>query len=590
MLRNKSLWLAVLPIALVLSSVVLPWAPASTSYGAASGPIVVRLYVEDREHLNAVAGELDIWETHPDDGYVVAAVTPSQYRWLEREGYFLEVDAGRTAMLGVQPSLDPRFYYFDDHYPNANGRYIVDFLTDTNASYPHLTELMDIGDSWLTDKPGKHTRDIWVLRVTNENPAFGPIGDKPTFFLMASLHPREVAVPELAIRYIKLLTGGYGGDGGYGMDPDVTWLVNHNVAYVLVMQNPDGYAVNEQDASASRRKNMDWDDGCDSPDSWGVDLNRNHGFLWGCCLGSSSDSCSYNYRGPSRASEPETQAFQSFFATVMADQNGPNGDDEVPPAAAGDATGIFISLHSYGDLVLWPWGFSDYGMSANYDQLQTIGRKFAYYSGYDPSGAIWYAVDGAADDWTYGTFGVASYTFEIGPGSGPCGGFLTLYDCLDGYAGRNFWAENKPALLYAHKIASTPYITAYGPDVANVTTRPGWTIPGTAVTLTATIADHRYGDDPLQTLAGAEYFLDARGPDGTGFPMLPSDGNWSGTSEDVEAVVDTTGLPLGKHYLLVHGRNDSGYWGPFTSLFLTISATEPPTVMHLPLVRRGPLP
>lgn len=582
MLRNKSLWLAAATTALVLSSVASSWLPSSRSSGAATSPVVVRLYVEDNEHLNAVAGELDIWEAHVDDGYVVAAVTLDQYRWLEGMRYLLEIDSERTALLNVQAPLDPRFYYFDDHYPNANGRYIVDFLEKTNATFPTLTELTDIGDAWLASQPGEYDRDVWVLRVTNEDPAFGPIEDKPAFFLMAASHPREVAVPELAIRYVKFLTEGYGGDGGYGTDADVTWLLDHNVAYILVMQNPDGYAVNEQDTGVSRRKNMDWDDGCSSPSSWGVDLNRNHSFLWGCCGGSSNAPCSSNYRGPGRASEPETQAFQSYFATVMVDQNGPNGDDEIAPAAADDTTGIFVTLHSYGDLVLWPWGFSGHGLSANYAQLRTIGRKFAYYSGYAPSGSIWYAVDGAADDWTYGKFGIASYTFEIGPESGSCSGFLVRYDCLDGYGGRDFWAENRQTLLYAHKIARTPYITAYGPDVGNAVAIPSWMTPGTSVALTATIADQRYGADPLQPIAAAEYFLDAPGSDGTGFPMLPSDGSWSSTSEDVEAVVDTTGLPLGQHYLLVHGQNDSGDWGPFSGVFLRVSG--PATLIHLPLV------
>ena len=120
-----------------------------------------------------------------------------------------------------------------------------------------------------------------ALRITNEDPAYGAIEDKPVFFMMAEIHAREVSTPELAIRYIKYLTSGYNGLGGYDFDADVTWLVNHNAVYVLVMQNPDGYRVNEQDINAYRRKNMDNDDGCSTPSSWGVDLNRNPQLLMG---------------------------------------------------------------------------------------------------------------------------------------------------------------------------------------------------------------------------------------------------------------------------------------------------------------------
>jgi hypothetical protein len=547
---------------------------SSSSFLQPSDRIVVRLYVQDLDHLNAVAGELDIWEAHPTDLYVVAAVTPTQYQWLERLGYRLEIDDHKTGALGVRAILDPRFYHFDDYYPNGNDRYVVDFLQDISATSPGLTELYDIGDAWMANQAGEHDRDIWVLRVTNEDPVYGPIEDKPVFFLFATIHAREVAVPELAIRYIKYLTEGYDGEGGYGIDPDVTWLVNHNVAYILVMQNPDGHWKNEENTSNYRRKNMDWDDGCFDPASWGVDLNRNHSFLWGCCGGSSGAPCSETYRGPIRGSEPETQAFEAYFATVMEDQNGPNGNDEIPLAAPEDTSGIFISLHSYSDLVLWPWGFDDYGNPPNYAQLRTIGRKFAYYNGYDPDGSIWYDVDGATDDWTYGKFGIPSYTFEVGPSGGSCGGFFPAYGCIDGIDGmpRSFWAENRPAFLYAHKIARTPYLTAFGPDTQNVNITPEEAPQGTPVELMATIADHRYGGDPLQPIAAAEYFIDAPGDDGAGIQMVPTDGFWGELNEEVTATVDTSDLTLGQHYILIHGQNDDGDWGPFTAIFLNIVA------------------
>ncbi len=588
MVQKRLLWLLVLVTTLTTASLAVPGVPSNTLAAAPKHPVVVRLYVKDRDHLNAVAAELDIWETYPESGYVVAAVTPSQYQWLDSLDYRQEVDLARTAWLEPQAALDGRFYYFDRYYPNPNDRYVVDFLQQTEATYPDLTELVDIGNAWLAGQPGQYHRDMWVLRITNEDPAFGPIMDKPAFALLATIHAREVVAAELAIRYIQILTGGYQGQGGYGTDADITWLVNHNVAYVLVVQNPDGHAVNVQNTAASWRKNVDWDDGCSAPSSWGVDLNRNHSFMWGCCGGSSSDPCSYNYRGPTRASEPETLAFESFFSAVMVDQNGPNGEDEVPAAAPDDTSGIFVSLHSYSDLVLWPWGSEGHGVSPNDEQLRTIGRKFAYYTGYDPRGSIWYDVDGATDDWTYGMFGIASYTFEVGPAEGVCSGYMPPYDCIDGYGGRDFWGENRPALLYAHKIARSPYKTGYGPDASGVAAVPDHIVAGTGVTLTAAIADHRYGSDMRQPVAAAEYFIDAPGVDGNGTAMLASDGTWGGLNEEVEAIVDTTGLPVGRHYALVHGRSENGDWGSFTAVFVTVS--QPLSVVHLPQVMRESLP
>ncbi len=311
-----------------------------------SEPVVVRLHVRDADHLNAVAGELDIWEYRRDERFAVVRVTPAQYGWLEGLGYRLEDAGEQAAALRALAALDPRYHHFDNFHPNGNGLYVVDFLQDVQAAYPDLTELYDIGDAWMATEPGQHHRDIWVLRVTNEDPAFGPIEDKPAFFLFAAIHAREVAVPELAIRYIKYLTDGFDGEGGYDVDPDVTWLVDHHVVHVLVMQNPDGHWKNEENTDNYRRKNMNWTHGCSSPGSWGVDLNRNHSFLWGCCGGSTGSACGETYRGPAPASEPETQAFQNYFAVVMKDQNGPNSDNEIPPAAPDNTTGVFISLHA----------------------------------------------------------------------------------------------------------------------------------------------------------------------------------------------------------------------------------------------------
>jgi hypothetical protein len=308
----------------------------------------------------------------------------------------------------------------------------------------------------------------------------------------------------------------------------------------------------------------------------GVDLNRNHSFLWGCCGGSSGNPCDETYRGPLRESEPETQAFQNFFAQVMRDQNGPNGDDQIAPASPDDTTGIFISLHSYSDLVLWPWGFDNFGNPPNYEQLKTIGRKFAFFNGYDPSGSIWYDVDGATDDWTYGKFGIPSFTFEVGPQFGTCGGFFPPYDCIDGFAGRDFWEENKPTFLYAHKIARTPYMTSYGPDTQDVGVSPNRVLQESLVEITATVTDHRLPGDPLGPIYAAEYFIDAPGEDGTGMIMDPADMLWGGLSEEVTAVIDTSGLTPGQHYILVHGQNQNGQWGPFSAVFLDVISTTDP--------------
>ncbi len=74
---------------------------------------------------------------------------------------------------------------------------------------------------------------------------------------------------------------------------------------------------------------MDNDDGC-TTGNFGVDLNRNHSFKWGCCGGSSGSLLVRDLPRPQPRLRAETAAFQTYFATVMLDQNGNNGDDETP--------------------------------------------------------------------------------------------------------------------------------------------------------------------------------------------------------------------------------------------------------------------
>ncbi len=561
-LRARAQWVSIL-------LAVLP--TAGTAAALPAGHTLEAVFYDTQERLDVLGAEYDVWTVVRVQGFAVVLASPEEREALLAAGYRLRP----AAELGAAPPLldaplSSEFHFYDDFVPNALGRYVLDSLVDLAAAHPSLSELYDLGDAWEGGQGG-YARALLALRITNEDPAFGPIEDKPIFFLFAAIHAREVMVPELALRYARTLLDGFGGEGGYGVDPIVTWLVDRHVAYVLVMQNPDGHVVNEQDTSAFRRKNTDDDDGCGTPGAEGVDLNRNHSFKWNCCGGSSNHPCDETYHGPSRASEPETQAFQGFFATLVEDANGPNGDDQLPGPAPLDTPGLFVSLHSYSDLVLWPWAFDETNPAPNGEQLEKIGRKLGWWTGFDPTGEIGYLADGATDDWTYGKFGLASFTYEVGPPFGTCAGFFPPFGCLDGGGGRAFWQETRPSFLYAHAIAPAPYQLAYGPDAFDATATPEVIEPGDPVTLTAEVADRRLAPEVLVELAGAEAFLGEPGAPGSGLPLDATDGAFDETAEEVTGVIDDTSLlPNGRHLLFVRGLNADGAWGPLTATWLTV--------------------
>ena len=68
---------------------------------------------------------------------------------------------------------------------------------------------------------------------------------------------------------------------------------------------------------------------------------------------------------------------EALVTALVPDQRGPEMDDPAPD----NTTGLFITLHSFGDLILWPWGHLAVD-APNKADLQAIGDKLATFNGY----------------------------------------------------------------------------------------------------------------------------------------------------------------------------------------------------------------
>jgi hypothetical protein len=235
-----------------------------------------------------------------------------------------------------------------------------------------------------------------------------------------------------------------------------------------------------------------------------------------------------------------------------------------------------MDIHSSGNLVLWPWGFTE-DPAPNSTALQTLGRKFAYFNNYYPEQAIGlYPTDGTTDDFAYGDLGLAAYTFELG----------TSFFQQCNYFESIIVPVNIPALVYAAKVARTPYLTPAGPEALNIMLDNGSVPAGTAVHLTADVNDSRYnnqnGSEPFENVAAAEYYIDvppwvtATTP--IPLPMTAVDGSFDSPVETAEATIDTTGLSLGQHIIFVRGQDANGNWGTISAIFLEINNDPPPEV------------
>ncbi|TCC49956.1 peptidase M14 [Kribbella capetownensis] len=313
------------------------------------------------------------------------------------------------------------------------------------AAHPDLVKLYDTGDSWLKTQ-GQGGHDIQALCITKlaaGDCALNSTGKKPKFVLHTQIHARELVTGETAYQWIDLLVS------SYGTDPEVTELMDTRELWVVPMANPDGVDVvaSNPDRPVLQRKNVDDSaGGCPASDG-GVDLNRNSSFQWNVNEGG---PCDETYPGAKALSEPETMAIQGLLDKLFADTKG-----DIDDPAAASTTGVFLTLHSFGNDILAPWGYTN-DDAPDKAALVALGKKMGALTGYPVStgdGGVGYFAPGATDDWLYGTRGVPSYTFEIGPDGGSCGGFLPAYSCMASL----FWPTLKPALMYAAQAAATPY-------------------------------------------------------------------------------------------------------------------------------------
>ena len=315
------------------------------------------------------------------------------------------------------------------------------------AAHPDLVKLYDIGDSWKKTK-GQGGHDIQALCITKRTTgdcALDSTGKKPKFVLLSQIHAREIATGEIAYQWIDLLVT------AYGTDPEITSLLDTRELWVIPIANPDGVdvvAANPAEPVLQRKNVNNTTGGCPAGDA-GVDLNRNSGFQWDAQQGG---PCDETYPGTKAGSEPETIAVQGLLEKIFRDTKGEVGE----PAAAG-TTGVFLTLHSFGNDILAPYSYTNTA-APDRAALVALGKKMGALNGFPVStgdAGVGYFAPGATDDWLYGTRGVPSYTFEIGPDSGSCAGFFPSYTCFT----NTLWPAQKPALLYAARAAATPYGT-----------------------------------------------------------------------------------------------------------------------------------
>ncbi len=525
----------ILLVLTLLAAAVMPL-QAQDFKSVAEQQIMARITVSNDVDMQRISKlGLDLMEYREGDELIFLA-TQKQLDELRNAGWNVRLDEHLTAELPRPGDTET----FMGGYRTVEETFA--FLNQMATTYPRLAQVFTYGQSWEKMRNPLNGYNLTGIKLSNQN----TVRDKPKFFLQAGIHARELVPPEMAMRFIQYLLA------NYGTDADATWLLDEHEIIVVPLINPDGRKIAE--TGLLKRKNTNNLTGGCTGTFTGIDLNRNYSFWWGTVNMPTDPPCGETWPGLTAASEPEIQYEQAFLASLFPDQR-PN--DRTTPAPP-DATGVFLDMHSYGNLVLYPWG-EDETPPPNM-QLQTIAQKMASYNGYNPIQSIQlYPTSGSSKDWAYGELGVAALSTETGLSSGTCGGFMPAFTCLDGGTNGNFWNLNRPVLLYLSKLARTPYMTSEGPTPETFTSLR---MRFNRFSLRAQISDQSNGG---QNVTAAEVYVDVppwRG--GTAIAMTAEDGSFNSPNE---AAVANISISAVSHLLYVRGRDSDGNWGVVKGVF-----------------------
>lgn len=528
--------------------------------------------------LAALAATYDVWEVDhpqsrallqlsPTDAAALAAnhrVSPAPAR---RPPPTISPSAGQTAGIPGYPC----YRTVDETHATLNA---------LAARAPDLARVVTIGSSWDAQNSATRPGDPLTVLVLGNRQQAAP---QFRFFLLGAIHARELVTAELALRFAEQLLA------HYGHDPQITWLLDHGAVHILPIANPDGRRLAEQ--GLLWRKNTNTNAACfvSLPGyTYGVDLNRNSSFQWASCpFCSSPDTCSPVYRGPVPGSEPEVQALETYLATLFPSRR---PTDLTTPAPA-DTTGLLISLHSYGRLVMFPWGWSD-APAPNAQGLATLARRLGHdLSGYRVcqagASSCLYQTDGTTDDWSYGALGIPSFTVELGT--------TFFQSCAD--FEQTILQPGLAALHTALRAAPLPYQLPAGPDTHTVTVTPTVVSAGSPVNLTA-YADHRrlapltgppelaIAPTPIQAgrvaLSAAPWLtttvthpLTLTHPLTVTHPLTLTAADADGLAAVLTGTFTTTCLPDGRHTLLAQSEDANSHWGLTAAAFITVTNASP---------------
>jgi carboxypeptidase T len=164
------------------------------------------------------------------------------------------------------------------------------------AQFPSIAQFVDITTTYQTP-PTVESRHLFALKISDNVEVDE---DEPAMLIVAAHHAREINTPVIALAAAERLTS------GYGSDPRITSAVDSHEIWIAPVWNPDGYTYVFTTDNMWRKNRRVFSTGA------GVDQNRNYSQGWATSCAGRTTVSSETYKGPSAASEAETQTMMTW--------------------------------------------------------------------------------------------------------------------------------------------------------------------------------------------------------------------------------------------------------------------------------------
>lgn len=281
------------------------------------------------------------------------------------------------------------------------------------ADYLSYTEIEDSLRQLALDYPSICKFDSLPIPTYEGNWIYGvKISDNPNieeenepgFLIDGTHHAREWACPPVIMFFADSMLR------AYGSIPEITEIINNTEIYCFPVINVDGY-LHDYPAGLWWRKNREPFGG-----SIGTDANRNYA------------GCSPSINGEWGAVD-EGQATHRPSSSLFCGAYANSGDETraVTLYVKEHIVNAYMSYHSSGELLMWPWGWTDtlppdsamHEYVGSYMASQVQRLSSGTYD-YGPIYSAIYPVSGSSVDWFYswnhwvGGLSSLSFTTELG--------------------------------------------------------------------------------------------------------------------------------------------------------------------------------